>query len=430
MYGPGYVNSWILRGDAQGNEIWTLLESGGENDATDYIEPTRDGGFITCGETWNVLTWDGFVRKLNADGEQLWARRIGDINWDDVALCVRELPDGSGFVATGISGGHPFLWKLAPDGQTVWRRNYPYIPWEVPNFVEPAANGDLIVAAAYPQQFFLARFSASGQHLWHRTYQSGDSYSGEASCVREAPDGSIYAAGTLYFFGTSFAWYVIKTDPQGNLIWEHIYDLPTTASQEATELCLTPDGNLVVAGFADPNYLLMKYDPDGNVLWQLELPDGKAFSIDQMRDGGYIFGGEYTTNGGGDSEAFHLIKTEPEVLIELQPWNPQLPASGGWLSYGAQVSNILVNPTPLDAWLVLTNPDGQRFRLNSFPVTLQPGATFSRPRINVWIPPNAPNGTWTLEAHLGVAPPIPPPGGQHATRNMGLGSFAFTKSSE
>ena len=168
----------------------------------------------------------------------------------------------------------------------------------------------------------------------------------------------------------------------------------------------------------------MKYDPDGNVLWQLEIPHGQAYSLAQMRDGGYIFGGSYGT---GDSEAFHLIKTEPEVAIILQPWNPVIPATGGWLHYGAQVSNILVAPTPLEAWIIVTGPNGSRSIINQFPVTLQPGATFIEPQINVFVPASSPPGDYLYEVHLGIAPPDDPPGGASGSRNMGLGSFTFTK---
>ncbi len=150
-----------------------------------------------------------------------------------------------------------------------------------------------------------------------------------------------------------------------------------------------------------------------------------ASTCAQSNDGGYVYSG-YNGDVIYESSDFRIFKFAPEVEIELQPWNPQLPADGGWLSYGAQVSNILVDATPLDAWLVLTNPNGDRFLQTSFPVTLQPGATFTRPRINVWIPPNAPNGTWTYEVHLGDASPVPP-GGPGRSRNMGLGSFTFEK---
>ncbi len=124
---------------------------------------------------------------------------------------------------------------------------------------------------------------------------------------------------------------------------------------------------------------------------------------------------------------FKATKLYPEVQITLHPWTPTIPVSGGLLRYGAQVTNILVDQTPLDAWIVVTGPNGERVPLNSFPVTLQPGATFTRPQITVWVPGYAPNGEYTLEAHLGVVPPTVPPGGPSGSRNMGLGSFTFTK---
>jgi hypothetical protein len=102
----------------------------------------------------------------------------------------------------------------------------------------------------------------------------------------------------------------------------------------------------------------------------------------------------------------------------LQTWSPVIPETGGWLSYGAQVSNILLDPTPLDAWIVITGPNGSRTALNNFPVTLQPGSTFTEPQINVHVPAAAPDGEYVYEVLLGDT---------DSHGSMGLGSFTFTK---
>ncbi len=97
------------------------------------------------------------------------------------------------------------------------------------------------------------------------------------------------------------------------------------------------------------------------------------------------------------------------------------------MHYRAYVSNILLDPTPLDVWATVTTPAGNTFPLQQITVTLQPGGTFYRPRVPLDIPAAAPPGEYTFELHVGVAPPDDPPGGPNGSRHMGLGSFTFTK---
>ncbi|MCB2211532.1 hypothetical protein KQI52_05415 [bacterium] len=431
--GPGDYSSWIAVTDDEGYEVWSLLEGGGTSDGSDYVEPTRDGGFIQGGETWSYSPhndWDGFIRKLDIDGNQEWARVIGEPGWLDYIMCVREIP-GGGYIATGEIGGHVWFGKFGASGQTIWQTYAQDVNFDFAHFVEPTRDGEFVCSAQYEDNFVVAKLSNTGNLLWEQAYADNGMHDGISYCVRELTNGDLVSVGFANMdFTMAGGWYVVYTDQNGLLIWESYLD--PEARQEAREVWIAADGNIVVGGWWQTpdllrNYKVIKYTPDGEILWEYMLPDGIANSIAQTVDGGYVFGGEYHSNDSPESTEFRLIKLEPEVEIELQPWNPQIPAEGGWLRYAAQVSNILFNATPLDAWIVVTGPNGQRTPLNSFPVTLQPGATFTRPRINVWVPPSAPNGEYTLEAHLGVAPPEIPPGGPGGSRNMGLGSFTFTK---
>ncbi len=429
--GPGAYASWIMRTDENGDEIWSLLEGGGDSDGTSYIEPTSDGGFIHCGSTRSYsgnMRWNGYVRKLDANGDIEWQRQLGTDQSEDYISCVREIP-GDGYIAFGQVAYVLCLIRLAPNGMVRWYSNLPNESvFEKPYFLEPTPDGYLL-AAYYPDQFAIIKTDTQGTVEWHYYYE-GFLGSGRARCVRHIPGVGIFACGYVRFGDGSLwdAWYMVRLDWDGNVVWSDSIDYIVT--EQAHEIWPTADGNLLVSGFtqhagSSVDRWLVKYDYDGNRLWHYALPGGRAESCAQALDGGYVFSG---TNGVHilDANDFRLFKMEPEVDIGLHAWTPVIPATGGWLRYGAQVTNMLVDPTPLDAWIVLTGPDGTRIPLNNFPVTLQPGSTFTEPRINVQIPAAAPNGTYTYEVHLGNATQVLPPG-HGGSRNMAVESFTFVK---
>ena len=433
-HGPGLNNAWIMRTDANGDEIWSQLNSGGFNDAADHIEQTSDGGFIECGETWSYSPyddWDAYVRKLDADGNQIWARLLGADGSFDYALCVREVPSG-GYVCFARIDFEMTVVRLGLNGGILWERSFPSEFTDEPNFIEPTRDGGFLLACNYYNEtFLLAKLNADGTLAWNNSYGEPDGTAAE--CVRELPDGTFLACGSIHPGPPQYhEWYVLRGDADGNLIWQVVNE--AILSQTAEELWLTPDGNFVVAGWAQDEdysveYWLKKYDLDGNELWHLEIEGGIARSMCQTKDGGYVFGGDLRPDLIEPSSSFHIIKAEPEVEIALQTWTPVIPETGGWLRYGAQVSNILVDPPPMDAWLVVTGPNGARTPLNNFPITLQPGATWTRPQINVHIPGDYPNGEYLYEIHLGNATAVLPPG-HGGSRNMAVESFTFTKGGE
>jgi Secretion system C-terminal sorting domain len=426
--GPGAYASWIMRTSENGEEMWSLIDGGGLSDWGDYIEPTRDGGFIHCGSTLSFShynTWNAYVRKLDANGSVEWQRQIGTDHSDDNIECVREIP-GDGYIAFGLVDWVLTLWRLGPQGQERWVNTLPNESvFETAYFVEPTVNGFLL-AAKFPDHFAIIRTDLEGTVEWQYIFGLG----GDARSVRYVPSVGIFACGDVRFGDGSLqdAWYVIRLDMDGNLVWADSIDYEW--GQKAHDIWPTADGNLLVSGMTQYTGVgsyrwLVKYDYDGNQLWHYELPAGRAETCAQAIDGGYVFSGAESIYLSGSTD-FRLFKLEPEVDIQLQAWTPVIPETGGWLRYGAQVSNMLIDPTPLDAWIVVTGPSGNRVPLNHFPITLQPGATFTEPQITVRVPAAAPDGEYTYEVHLGNATQALPPG-HGGSRNMAVESFTFVK---
>ncbi|MCB2211925.1 hypothetical protein KQI52_07415 [bacterium] len=442
---PEVVQVWTARLDDDGNEVWLHLEGGNDTDAGHYIDLTPDGGFIQAGDIYSEEPGNGFdamIRKLDADGNQEWARALDGGNTVDLFYCVRTVPAG-GYVACG-EVGDPTVIRFAETGQILWE-------WMVPDpddsfapkWVAPLADGGFIVAHHHYRQdmgfrsLAIFKLDSNGNLLWMNDEpEEGNPLYGWATCAREDEMGNIFVCGYVRHPDPPYTFYISKRDSTGEVIWALFLVNPEPGLNEdnkAYDICFLADGNIAVGGqtrgVVNDDYLwLIKATPDGEILWSTEIIGGEITSIDQGRDGSIVAAWTPREWTGDHSEAIALTAWEPEVNVLLNPHVDIVPAQGMRLHYQAYVNNILVDPSPFDVWATVTTPAGNTFPLQQITVTLQPGETFYRPRVPLDIPAAAPPGEYTFELHVGVAPPAIPPGGPNGSRHMGLGAFTFTKS--
>ncbi len=107
---------------------------------------------------------------------------------------------------------------------------------------------------------------------------SGPNADYSAMMARDA-QGNVYVAGTSFVENfnkngnTDISIY--KTDANGNRLWARTFNGPRNYKDGAVDLAVDPAGNAYIAGFADVStgsgsdydYVVLKYDPDGNLLW-------------------------------------------------------------------------------------------------------------------------------------------------------------------
>ncbi len=110
---------YIIRTDADGNEIWTST-LGRENEVSGHsIERTDDGGYVVAG----CAEDDVLLLKLDADGDSLWTATYGG-TVDDSRYSVRQTSDGGYVIAgttdsNGLGDDDVLLLKTDSDGN-VW----------------------------------------------------------------------------------------------------------------------------------------------------------------------------------------------------------------------------------------------------------------------------------------------------------------------
>ncbi len=116
----------IFRVNSQGDSLWsTPFEADEVTIVYDIIE-TRDRGFAVIGRTGHgERDHDLLLLKLNSDGEILWSRTYGGAGNTDVGRSIRQTPDGgyamAGYTYSfGAGDDNGWLIRVNADGDSLW----------------------------------------------------------------------------------------------------------------------------------------------------------------------------------------------------------------------------------------------------------------------------------------------------------------------
>ena len=286
--GDFYVVKMDANGDVTCFTCWQKIYGAANHEYLNSIVEVNDG-YVLAGFTNNPLLEDILVIKIDKAGGILWQRTFGVSDRRDFGHRIAKTSDG-GFVVLGGS---------APSG----------------------SNG--------VTRLWLIKLDASGNKLWDKSY-------GNARGVEDIETGNIEETNYGYIIGsTTYVsknkgadFWVLKLDPNGNILKEVVVGKPRPAHEILTDIHQTSDGGYITAGYTTDNSLnaltsgwAVKFDADLNVVWQkaygiTNTPTFSAYqSFQNVREvlDGYVFAGTIhlpasTTYDNEDD--FWLVKTD------------------------------------------------------------------------------------------------------------------------
>jgi hypothetical protein len=202
----------------------------------------------------------------------------------DNAVAVTLDSSGNVYVAGstgsfGAGGQDVLITKYSPTGQFLWAKTWGGSSDDFATAVKIGPDGFLYVTGLTSSfgagwfDLFLLQLDSNGNLIWGTTW-GGASYDGGHDIGFDA-NGNIYVVGESYSTGPCCTAVLLKFSTTGALLQSSYYKGPATYDS-GYSLAVDSSFNVIVTGISwdysisplHNSILLLKYDPNGNLLWQ------------------------------------------------------------------------------------------------------------------------------------------------------------------
>ena len=287
-YGAGGRDLILMKIDLAGDLVWSKTFGGGKVEWAKDLLQRIDGSFILIGETdsFGPEDIDTYVIAVDARGEELWTRVLGEALIMESGSAGLEGPDGSLYVTAilshpgGYSGNHreTRLYKLDSQGQEIWTR--------LLSGEERQAVNDMAWTA----------------------------------------DGAIAMVGMAERFGnypgpTDF--WMARVDPESGIAEWTLREGSQLRDDYGTALTLTPDGSLLSVGLG-PSFPIALFTPEGRIRWVRQLGDDRlygGFAVLALPDGSYVMPGLAFNEDSADPFDAVLVRITAEGRLTNSPFD-------------------------------------------------------------------------------------------------------------
>jgi len=292
---------------------WTKTYGGSEFDFLSSIITTQDGGFLLGGKTytWSNGIGDTWLIKTDSEGNEIWNTSFGGFGVEAGPDELFELDDGSFIIPSDTesfgSGDFDFwLIKIDSNGNMMLNKTYggkglDFISFSITNREDYFFVGATSSYGAGSFDAWLLKTDSEGNEIWNKTYGGlGDEW-----CFHICPvnDGGFVLCGEKYV-PNEICW-LFKIDADGNMIWEKTYE-PKIGHSQALQVIQTDDGGFII--LTNTNILrlgniwlgkgdigLIKTDDQGNKLWEKTIGkflfEDQGYDLLSTNDNGYIITG-------------------------------------------------------------------------------------------------------------------------------------------
>ena len=279
---------WIEKRSASGSLDWNkTIGSTEPNGSVNFggIEIDSNYNIIACGLADGDIRVP-YVRKYNNSGSLLWSVSSSNSGeYFDVAIDDSD----NIYVCGSSSGPGVFVEKLTSSGSYLWGKTITNDQQDVSLYKCAVNNRQEIVCVGYIEDetktkgYIVKIDTATGNILWDRTLENpkiaslGSYWQTQCSSVYIDNNDQIYVVGgfvdNIDFAAYSF---IIKYSPEGNIIWQRETN-PDDLVAYTDVRSDTETEQTIVLGFyydivnTNAYLLLSKYSKDGSLIWRRKL---------------------------------------------------------------------------------------------------------------------------------------------------------------
>ena len=278
--------------------IWEKRFGGNDFDELTSIIPISNKGYLIAGNSFSNISgdktqvsWgydDFWVIKTDTSGNKVWDKRYGGTN-EDKLLTVIDMQNGN-FLLAGNSSSN--------------------------------ATGDKTENSRGGYDFWIVKIDSSGNKIWDKRF-GGNSFDYLTSITTNR-DGSILLGGSSFSSISGdksqnthggFDFWIVKIDMNGNKIWDKTFG--GSDFDYLTAVIPIDQNNFLLSGYSkssisgdktqinkgESDFWIVKIDNNGNKIWDKSYGgsnEDKLYSIVPTSDGGFLLGGQSSSDISGD----------------------------------------------------------------------------------------------------------------------------------
>ena len=313
----------VVKTDAYGNKTWSKILTAVSNGTVQgfSVTETFDGGYVVsgCYNAFGTMSAPALV-KLDANGDLTWMKCYNTWNSGAAGLPVSivQAPD-SGYLL--MSNGPSFgltnfmdicVIKTDPSGNVQWSNTYGGYSDELGfTLLNAQPSGYVIYGYSVSFDYFsrvLIRLNENGTVAWTKAIGSGGFWK-PGSFIEQTSDYGYVLFSSDDYNGIS------KVDSSGDLVWTRNFSVANDVLN-LSSLDQTSDGGYVLSGSlqntTSTHACLIRLDPNGDVLWNRLFEDlvsanTDVFDLVQTSDGGFAMTGWHA---GQTGFSMCLLKTD------------------------------------------------------------------------------------------------------------------------
>jgi hypothetical protein len=284
----------------------------------------------------------------DATGEVLWSTIYGPSIWHETAYSMALDSQGNILVAGRVFSEETLDDLLllrfdGNDGSLDWAFEYDGSDslddraWSL--VLDSSDNAYVTGSSAWENgdvSFLTMKINSQGQEVWRRLEPGAVNNQTRAGWVDLDPLGMPVIANRTWTSESSYDVFLRKySSSDGSTLWESGYNGPTSSSDDLRDMTLDSEGNILVTGVSNSDFMVLKFAGNGDLLWDTRY-DGPPGWYDLGNRVTWTPMGEVVATGfsdGGDSswDAFTLGVDESDGSIA---WELRLDGSDGLTDEG------------------------------------------------------------------------------------------------